>query len=181
MNRLTFLIWISVIVTLGQGLVWAQQPPAFSPPGVPPSPPTGIPPFPSGIPPSPPAGFPPPQFAPVPAVPGQPGGLPSINRFLLPKILSEKILLFILRGRVLLSNCQKFPVSRKRRQGLSNWRSGRQYSARHDSAVYGVDHLEAGHRSSPNGNQFQQRGASYERGDHPGRGESSVHARRRHQ
>ena len=35
----------------------------LSPPGVPPSPPTGIPPFPSGIPPSPPAGFPPPQFA----------------------------------------------------------------------------------------------------------------------
>ena len=74
MNRLTFLIWISVIVTMGQGLVWAQQPPAFSPPGVPPSPPTGIPPFPSGIPPSPPAGFPPPQLAPIPAIPGQPGG-----------------------------------------------------------------------------------------------------------
>ncbi len=83
MNRLTLLIWISVIVTMGQGLVCAQQPPAFSPPGVPPSPPTGNPPVPSGIPPAPPAGFPPPQFAPVPAVPAQPGG-PAADQPLLP-------------------------------------------------------------------------------------------------
>ena len=38
MNRLNLLIWISVIVTMGQGLVSAQQPSPFPPAGIPPVP-----------------------------------------------------------------------------------------------------------------------------------------------
>ena len=124
MNRLTFLIWISVVVTMGQGIVCAQQPPAFSSPGIPPSAPVGLPSCsfrPSAIPAD---RFPPPQFAPVPTVPGsvssgQSEFPPPGNRFFLPNNLSEK-LRFFLRERVLHSNCQAFPVSRKRRRGLSN-------------------------------------------------------------
>ena len=77
MNRLNLLIWISVIVTMGQGLVSAQQPPPPSfptvgtppvPSGTPPFPPAGIPPIPSGIPSFPPTGIP--AVPPVaPAVP----------------------------------------------------------------------------------------------------------------
>jgi len=70
MNRLNLLIWISMVLTMGKGIVYAQQTQPFPPSGLPPAPPgfpparpAGIPPVPSGIPPAPPAGFAPNQFA----------------------------------------------------------------------------------------------------------------------
>ncbi len=59
-----------MVLTMGKGIVYAQQTQPFppsglppAPPGVPPARPAGIPPVPSGIPPAPPAGFAPNQFA----------------------------------------------------------------------------------------------------------------------
>jgi len=95
MNRLNLLIWISVIVTIGHGLVSAQQPlpsgpsgvPPF-PPGFPPAPPSVIPPVPSAIPPAPSAGITPNQFAP----PAPSATLPSTPPVLQPSAPIQPII-----------------------------------------------------------------------------------------
>ena len=86
---------------------------------------------------------------------GNPGVLSPINRFFLSKIPSEKIRLLIHRGRASSSRI----VKRSRSQGKGD----KAFQAAQRAAiilldmiqqVQWVDHLEAGHRSSANGNNF---------------------------